>query len=443
MPGNYPNGGYRTKTARELSMPSQATPPPVTRIADSDYGNTATHVRQSPRLSDMLGNGKGTLTRGGSTVSVDLRGFTDYNAGQLPPGLRDKMNNAGYGTGKHHVTIDLDPRHFKVNGRGYLTRQAIKVGRAILGASRRLPKNLWKSLIEHILSAMLDHLAKTQPQEVVPVSVNTNARMWSYNPRFGAPSASGSMPQMAQVQRMSGPGPGLGEYIFTAAHRWPPASWGPRIHQIDDIGATVLAANRWPTDNYVLDRNMALVVGQPGVGSINAIIVAVWDIPGRTTPVFEVVPFAYRAAFPALNNQLFQSTKAGSGNHVGGTTNTENPKAQDDTKISIPWLNGLLSLAYAATEAGDTIDCIYKSLPRYKRYGRSYLDKMNRIYEAFDKIDWPSAVGCMANNQITDPIYGKFFGALDEATKRATVNNFHGPVQVTYEGPGQVLGINF
>lgn len=443
MSGKYPNGGYRTKSARELSMPSQAIPPPVTRIADSDYGNTATHVRQTPRLSDMLGNGKGTLTRGGSSVSVDLRGFTDYNAGQLPPGLRDKLNNAGYGTGKHNVTIDLDPRHFKVNGRGYLMRQAIKIGRTILGASRRLPKNLWKSLIEHILSQMLDHLAKTQPQQIVPASVTTNAELWAYNPRFGAPTASGSMEQMAFVERTSGPGPGLGEYVFTNAHRYPPATWGGPVHQIPDVAAVVTRADPWPSGTANLKRSIALVVGEPGLGAANAIMVAVWDVPGRREAVFQKVPFQYRAAFPALNQRLYQSTKVAGSSGATGGDNAEFPQPQKDTKITIPWLNGLLSLAYAATEAGDTIDCIYKALPRHKRYGRSYLDKMNRIYEAFDKIDWPSAVGCMAQNQITDPIYGKFFSELDEATKRANVNNFHGPVQITYEGPGQVLGINF
>lgn len=88
-----------------------------------------------------------------------------------------------------------------------------------------------------------------------------------------------------------------------------------------------------------------------------------------------------------------------------------------EKKIKMQGSLGVLALLNAASEAVDLVDCIYDAIPRkYRpRYGNTRFvlrhptpqQKVLAIYQHFDKIDIPKALGNVVSNEIEDRIFGK------------------------------------
>ena len=140
----YPNGGYRNKTALELPMPTQATPPVVN-------GNTARVSRKPPTMNLMDYDRERRMGLhgpvGNNSVRINLRNFSDKHGFGLSQRQRDKISqNNG-----HKIEIDLKGRDYRVNGRGAIARAALKLARELVKGGKRLPKNIYKELVLTIL----------------------------------------------------------------------------------------------------------------------------------------------------------------------------------------------------------------------------------------------------------------------------------------------------
>lgn len=441
MSGKYPNGGYRTKSAVELSMPRQATPPTVTASAASQSGNSQVRTSKYPKLSEMLGNGSSNR---GTTVRVDLRDWADRNAGKLTPGQRDRLNKGNYGSGTHSITIDLKGSDYRVNGRGALMRAVLRAARKFVGVGKRLPRNLWKDLFLELLSQVLGELERSMdlafPEQMMQIHNGAGGRLWSYDPRLA--TFAGGVLTIPKGSMTTGNGetyyPGLGEVVVDTGSALPTrstsnqAAWAASGYKPFMLQHNNISSQRWSLRNgsilSEITRGVSVGAPLPGVQNSHQIgLYVLYRNMGSLQVTFRNGWNTYPAHKPRV------------GGEGGGSDPYEpdNPKKERDKKFTHPIIGGALSLAYAATELGDTIDCIYAAMSRRYQYGRDYEDKIRRIYDGFDTIDWGKALSCMAVNQVTDPIYGRFFEAIDRGVGNATVSGFWAPGQITYgSGPG-------
>lgn len=102
------------------------------------------------------------------------------------------------------------------------------------------------------------------------------------------------------------------------------------------------------------------------------------------------------------------------------------------------WAMKVMQGVWAATEAIDAIDAIWKALPKDIRdatpktgrtrkgaligEGKAYstpLDKAKHLYDNLDKLDLPEAIKNLIINHYTDALMGRFHGTVDKARRRA------------------------
>ena len=431
MGGNYPNGGYRNVAAMELSMPSQATPPIVTASPVSGSGNNVPYVNKYPRLSDMLGNGDSSR---GKQIEIDLRTFGDNNAGKLSPGMRDRINRGRSGTGKQVVTIDLKGRNYRVNGKGQIMRAALKLARTVIGVGKRLPKNLWKELLLEILGQILGNFERdlnwAYPESLMILKHN-QIKVWSMDPRYamwqaGALVVPGGT-QLSQASTSTPHTPGLGEFCVASVSALPTrttgnqATWAangyaPFSNMKDEVMSNLISLQNSSTLTVL--RNIVVGFDIPGV--FNSKHVATLELAGRITAM-PLPTFRYATA-QATNPMAFQIGKFNTGGN-GGKTKTTFPQKAPDKKVGMTAAQqAILGVAWTATELGDFIDSIYTALPRHRQYGRSYLDKMQRIYEYFPEIDWARALGNVIYNHFEDKVVGTVLGKAQRQLRKTSIN---------------------
>lgn len=439
MGGNYPNGGYRNVAAMELSTPSQATPPTVTAISVGGSGNSAPYVNKYPRLSDMLGNGSSAR---GKQIEVDLRTFADQNAGKLSPSMRDRINRGRSGTGKQVVTIDLKGRDYRVNGRGQIMRAALKLARTMIGVGKRLPKNLYKELLLEILGQILGNLERdlnfAYPESLMILSTSTIMKVWSMDPRYaqmlGGNLAIPGGKALSQAAVSTPHTPGLGEYAVASVsalptgstanvNAWTAAGYTPWITMRDEVMQNLISLAN--TSTLTVYRNIVLGADIPGV--FNSKHVATLRIAGRQN--LAPVP-TFRTIGAQATNPFYESGRLTTGGN-GGRTKTTFPQKAPDKKVGMTATQqAILGVAWTATEIGDFIDSIYAALPRHRQYGRSYLDKMQRIYEYWPEIDWARALGNVIYNHFEDKAVGTVLGKIQKQLRKTSING------ITYQyGP--------
>lgn len=451
MGGYYPNGGYRNVTATELSMPSQATPPAVTGNPASVSGNSQPHVYKYPRLSDMLGNGKSNAP----SVEIDLRNWSDVNAGKLTPAQRDRMNRGSYGTGKQGITINLSPRKYRVDGRGATMRAALKLAKTIVGVGKRLPKNLYKELVLEILSQILGQLERrldfAYPEKLMVLKNTTIMKTWAIDPRYamfqGGDLVIPGGGQLSQSPVSTPYTPGLGEFAVASVsalpsgstanvNAWTAAGFQPWITMRDEVMQNLISLAN--TSTLTVFRNIVMGRDLPGV--FNSVHVATLRIAGRqnTAPVPTFKTVAINATNTWGNGQF---TIGGN----GPNTKTDFAHKQNDRKVGMTAAQqAILRIAFTGTEVGDFIDSIYDALPRHRRYGRSYLDKLARIFAHWDEINWAQAMQNVIVNHFEDELVGRFLGKAQKQLRKTSTSGITMQYGVTMgSGSTPYLEISF
>lgn len=68
------------------------------------------------------------------------------------------------------------------------------------------------------------------------------------------------------------------------------------------------------------------------------------------------------------------------------------------------------------SEVGDFVDSIHDALPKkYQTKDGNMLDKLNDIYENWDKVDMSDAIENLVKNEIEDQIVGRIIGRIDKS----------------------------
>ena len=438
-------------------MPSVANPPTVT--GDTVRGSGNSHVRKRETLSQMMGNG--TSRSSGTGLKVDLRGFADNHAGGLTPGQRDRMNRGNYGSTGHTVTIDLGGGDYRVNGRGQIRRAAFGLARKVIGVGKKLPKHLFKELLLTILDQILAQLEMmpdlTGVQTGLVIPAKQGIALWSYDPRWavawGAPSdiknlfMSTTGLSEAPVGTVVDKAPGLGEYQVTsvsalpsvsnaALAAWQASGYQPYTTNRDEITTKM---HNMRNVSPVLSRVVRnVVVGTPSGSLFNSHLVATY-LSYRGYPRVDYRPAGFVAA----------SARPSPGGFKYGGNNTPRPDPlpykRKDVKIGAnAWQRAALGIAFAGTEFADFIDSIYDALPYRRRYGRSYLDKMNRIYQYWGEIDWAKAMGNLIYNHYEDKMVGRVLGRIGKQLRQTSLNGMSYQYGVTSGGGSTpFIEINF
>lgn len=424
MSGNYPNGGYRNQTARELSMPSQANPPGVTGTVGP--GNTLKPPPlqgelQVPNRTSSKGGGiesfGGTSSgKGSNTITIDRNTFENRlsDDSKLTPDARERLR------GLHR--IDLNPSEYRVNGRGYAMRMAADLARKILGVGKRIPKGLYQEL----LNILLDEILRLMDRQVVTKEEKQLNPDWEFISYGEQGMTAGQAIELADdsdptthnqpipmgwvtppVTLMYDPY-GIGNYLQFG---WKPLPVQPPYYA--PIGGQAVPQTKPTKTLGIWRKNYEAFPLAPWSYSYFSYVAGFYSVQATPGPLILKAAFA----FPGNLNAPYPWGKGEGGN--APPNDPPNPSKKDDVKISLPgWMNTALDVANMATEWGDSIDCIYSALPSYKQYGRSYADKLQRISEALDKVDWSKAAACWATNQVTDPAWGNFFGWVDKARKQ-------------------------
>lgn len=420
MSGKYPNGGYRNKAAVELSMPRQATPPGVTTRGPAP-GNTLPPL-QGEIIAPNRGGSRGggieswgntrTPSKGGTTITIDRGRFDGaLDDSKLTPDQRERLR------GLHR--IDLKPNEYRVNGRSYAMRMAIRLARQILGVGKRIPKSVYLELLQVILEELL----KLLDREVLTKKETTLSGEWQVV-SYGTDMSAGAAVEAADKRHPSavtGPLP-IG-YI------------SPPVDLIYDPknGRSQVGNPSWPFPVEI--PYLAPISGQ-AVGQTQTANLRYRGIWQKTTNLDPRASWQYSRwshvltmatgnasapwytevliNWPGPVNAPYPYSPPQGGNNP--PKDPPLPKPDNDKKIKFPGI--WLDTVWMATEWAETIDCIYKALPRNKQYGRDYNDKMHRIAEALDKVDWSAAAACWAQNQITDKYWGKVFDYVDKARRK-------------------------
>lgn len=406
MPGKYPNGGYRNTLAAELSMPPKSSPPTVTAPPVGASGNS-----YRPPIVEILpptksgGDLRGKVTPGlGSTTGkgtrvLDLQRLQNYpGVENLPWQVRDKL--------KGWRTIELDPQKYRVNGRGYIARMALKLARDVLGVSRKLPKHLLKALIEMLADLLLQQLEETITRK--ETTTYGPGQGWIFR-SYGTAGGEGISANEKGLQVAEG-----AVDLATINGR----------ANTEANGQVMLAYTTYDPKNY--GRGPEPAYGAPisgqAISRTNSILrFGVWAQMSSVGPTLAHKRFAHIASYfaPAEANatrmlELRTSVALQTGPLNAPFPNIKGPNPPPRTTPANPFkvadrkyrMNTWLNLAYMATEFADVVDCMFDALPAHKRYGRDYTDKMERIYESFDGIDWGKALSCFAYNHYEDKVIG-------------------------------------
>lgn len=416
MSGIYPNGGYRTVTARELSMPSKATPPTVTAQPVSASGNTLPPLQGEiirPRSGDL----RGKMTPGLAPGSADNRFDHRYKirlphiadgpeADKLDWKTRDRL--------RANIQIDLKGNEYRLNGQGAVRRAAIRAIRALLKGAKRIPRNIYSAIVQAAIEAVLDQYTMEEQRQADGepyVDMSTGVTdLTICSPRRGLYYNPGNSACVQGVQAT--PKPLISNN---------PRPWGNNRFWAEFEFLGMDGVGRY---HYATTR-----IQRRAVTHVNTDLTLIQN--------YKVVHGALNAPYPTPATKV-GSSRAPNREDFGGL-----PYRQKDKKFYVPWLNTALKGAMAATELGDSIDCLYEALPKHERYGRSYLDKANRIKAAFGSIDWGAAVGCLVWNHVTDPLYGRAFDAVDKASRKVTPSGIGYGTKPTYEGTGLDIEVVF
>lgn len=173
-----------------------------------------------------------------------------------------------------------------------------------------------------------------------------------------------------------------------------------------------------------------------------------WDYaPGYTGPWPPFVDMPSPEVFvPLLSQPLpHNATDAGSGYKPPPPpvpqklrSRPPGPREKERKGEMPPWALKVMEGAWAATEAIDALDAIWKALPKDIRdatpktgrtrkgaligEGKAYstpLDKAKHLYDNLDKLDLPEAIKNLIINHYTDALMGRFHGTVDKARRRA------------------------
>lgn len=438
----YPNGGYRNKQASELSMPRQANPPIVTGNPASVSGNNATPRTRSIDLRDQvnvdIAQGRGSVSTRKS-VTLDLSRFNDKHGGSLTYGERDRMRgNAGPRGGQVRIDIDLKGSDYRVNGRGAVVRAAIKAARQLIRAGRRLPKNVWAELVGMIVDGILGQLDKQLfPQAEHGITVTTP----NGNGEGGVWAMDGSMAMymggdqieiavgegtVAGIRQSGGP-PALGEMIsgnFSALpsgstaniNAWLAAGRAPYSTSRNEIADA--ASTLTNTSSVLRYAFKNIVIGEDLPGLFNSALIATLRVPRGLSPTIQ----PYTRYRPLTASLLFPYGEKQGGNGDGKPVKVDYRFKGTDLKFGMSeGMQRIAATAFAFTEFGDLIDSIYDALPRNRRYGRSYLDKLSRISSYWNEIDWGKALTNIVSNHFEDKVIGSIMGKVGKKLRQTDV----------------------
>lgn len=170
-----------------------------------------------------------------------------------------------------------------------------------------------------------------------------------------------------------------------------------------------------------------------------------YDYKNRPWPPFQLQP-AVDPWVPLLSQPLpHNAADAGSGFKPPAPPVPQKLRSRPpgpgvkERKGEMPvWAMNVMKGVWAATEAIDAIDAIWKALPKEIRdatpktgrtrkgaligEGKAYstpLDKAKHLYENLDKLDLPEAIKNLIINHYTDALMGRFHGTVDKARRRA------------------------
>lgn len=406
-------------------MPAQGATPNVASTVSAPASveylpPSPNHVRKVERLSDM---GTGKYARPGQ-VHIDLHRLADdVRFSELGWKQRDQF--------RLRHTVDLGAGEYRINGRGRVMRAAVKLARQILKGGKRLPKNLYKELVLSLLEAILDTLPQTAIAEFATPYLAT-PEGWVFR-SYGALNWAQGIPFELAQEAVIGSHPGVGK-----------TKWSNSVYDPSGFG-------NGPQPAYLA------AIGGQAIGNVTppSALRRGLFVQQNTVPRYQHVASYFRKAgvttpWPANMARLMSSAAV----PIGATLHLSAPFTstlverksvlekpvrvavkQKDVKLSAPlWMNGAFNVAMAATETADTIDCLYKALPPWERYGRSYTDKMGRVYSAFESVDWGKAVGCMMFNQVTDKMFVTVKRAIDKPLRAQSINGMSYQYGVTYGG---------
>lgn len=119
------------------------------------------------------------------------------------------------------------------------------------------------------------------------------------------------------------------------------------------------------------------------------------------------------------------------------------PRRTKERKGAVPrWFARLSRVAWEATEAVDVVDNLFECLPKAVRKKApktgvtlpdawkpgikytSVIDRAKHVYNNADKLDLDCAMRKLTCNHIMDMLWGRFFGGVDDAARKAGVTGF-------------------
>lgn len=453
----YPNGGYRNKAAMELSMPLQASPPIVSSSPSAPRNNKTTTANPYNKSSVGLGVGREPPPTGRNSMTIDLRGFADHHGRDLTWQQKSAMERGNqYGSGKFSIEIDLKGSNYRVNGKGAIMRAALKLARGLVRGGRRLPKNLYKELILTIVDQILNQLSKLldsmfpEPSTVLTVPSSSTGGVWAIDPQFAQFRGGDSIEIPGGLGGVSVAYPdiddyplAMGELAATSVSALPSGSTAninawvangkqPYTTVRDEIFTTLKDLVNHGNLSAVY-RN--IVIGQDSPGLFNSRHVATFRIPrGLSNGVR--TDFRMRLK---VNPHTFTNGFKQGGNSDGTKTKTDQRWQMPDKKFGMaPWLQRIAAGAFGATELGDLIDSFYDALPANRKYGRSYLDKLSRLHQYWDEIDWGKAISNVIWNHYEDKFVGKVMGTAGDQLRKTDIGGTNYKYGVTSGGGSTV-----
>lgn len=118
----------------------------------------------------------------------------------------------------------------------------------------------------------------------------------------------------------------------------------------------------------------------------------------------------------------------------------QNPRRRDpakERKVKITMANGVMTVIGFLTETGDFIDAVWSALPEeFQTRKANQVERVQDLYDHFDKIDLEAALEAVALNQMEDMLIGTLAGSATEAFAEALHDMGHGDILL----PGSKLG---
>lgn len=217
--------------------------------------------------------------------------------------------------------------------------------------------------------------------------------------------------------------------------KWCALSW--QVWPLDVTARANFSIQRWNTDPNKFPYRYGDPVAYHDVYG--------YDFRNRPWPPYQLKP-AIDPWVPLLSQPLpHNATDAGSGYKPPTPPVPQKLRSRPpgpgvkERKGEMPgWAMNVMKGVWAATEAIDAIDAIWKALPKDIRdatpktgrtrkgaligEGKAYstpLDKAKHLYDNLDKLDLPEAIKNLIINHYTDALMGRFHGTVDKARRRA------------------------